>query len=35
MGRVVKVLKTRIHVEFADGVHVYDKAHVKFLRRVK
>lgn len=33
VGRVTKVLKTRVHVEFDNGVAVYDRAHCQFLER--
>ena len=32
-GRVVRVLKTRVHVEWSDGeLWRYDRAHTRFLR---
>jgi hypothetical protein len=35
IGRVLKVLKTRLHVQWSDGqVVTYDKPHQRFLRKV-
>jgi hypothetical protein len=34
VGKVTRVLKTRVHVEWPDGeVWKYDLAHTKFLRK--
>lgn len=33
VGSIIKVLKTRLHIEWADGkIWIYDLAHMKFLR---
>lgn len=34
VGRVVKVMKTVVKVQFSDGVKTYDRAHWQFLERV-
>lgn len=34
-GKVVKTLKTRIHIQFKHRRLVYDRAHTQFLEKLK
>lgn len=32
VGTVIKVLKTRVKIQFRDQIRTYDKSHYKFLK---
>jgi hypothetical protein len=35
IGRIVKILKTRIHIQFSHKLMKYDNSHLQFLEIMK